>query len=316
MKKTLFAPRPFSTACAIALASAMSAGIAQTTSDSATGGNSATQNSPGMGGAGYGNIPSGGGTNSGMTGASGSSGAPSGGSQSASGPADDTIQQVNNAAKVVKQMESDPQVKKLMQQAKGVFIVPQYGRGGLGIAGRGGEGVMLAKNNGKWSHPVFYNFGGVSIGAQAGAEVGSIAMLLMNDKAVNNFMQDNKFSLTADAGLTIVNYTAKAQATAGRGDVIVWSDTKGAFADVAVGVIDINFDDDENQAFYKSQVSAKDIVGGNVRNLQAGVLINALPAGGSAGATSSGASRGASRGASGGSASGKSNDASDSSSGK
>lgn len=312
MTKTVSAPRTLSTVCAIALASAMSAGIAQTASDSGTGGNSAAQNSPGMGGAGNGNIPSGGGTNSGMTGASGSSGAQSGSAQSASGPADDTIQQVNNAAEVVKQMESDPQLRKLMQQAKGMFIVPQYGRGGLGIAGRGGEGVMLANDNGKWSNPVFYNFGGVSIGAQAGAEVGSIAMLLMNDKAVNNFMQDNKFSLTADAGLTIVNYTAKAQAAAGRGDVIVWSDTKGAFADAAVGVTDINFDDDENQAFYKSQVSAKDIVGGKVRNLQAGVLTNAMPEGGSGGARASGASGGAT----GGSASGKSNGASDSAGGK
>lgn len=47
-------------------------------------------------------------------------------------------------------------------------------------------------------------------------------VMLMNQKAVNSFMQDNKFSLTADAGLTIVDYTAKAQATAGRGDAVVW----------------------------------------------------------------------------------------------
>ena len=176
----------------------------------------------------------------------------------------DTNKQVKNAAAVVKHMQTDPKLKSMMSDAKGVFIVPQYGRGGLGIAGRGGEGVLMARNGSKWSSPVFYNLGGVSIGAQAGAEVGSIAMLLMNDKALNSFMQDNKFSLTADAGLTIVNYTAKAQAQKGRGDVVVWMDTKGAFADAAIGVTDITFDEEENKAWYKKSVAARDIVSGKV----------------------------------------------------
>lgn len=189
------------------------------------------------------------------------------------------MEQINNATEVVKQMESDPQVRKLLQQAKGVFIIPQYGRGGLGIAARGGEGVFLANNNGKWSSPVFYNLGGISVGAQAGAEVGSVAMMLMNEKAVKNFHQENKFSLTADAGLTIVNYTAKARASAGRGDVVVWSDTKGAFADVAIGVTDIHFDDDENKAFYKSEVAAKDIISGKVKSAQASTLTQELSSG-------------------------------------
>jgi len=189
------------------------------------------------------------------------------------------MQQINGATQVVKRMESDPEVQKLLQQAKGVFIVPQYGRGGLGVGARGGEGVLLVNNNGKWSNPVFYNFGGLSVGAQAGAEVGSIAMMLMNQKAVNHFMQDNKFSLTADAGLTIADYTAKAQATAGRGDIVVWADTKGAFAGAVIGVTDVNFDDDENQAFYKSTASAKDIIGGKVKSAQARSLTQELSSG-------------------------------------
>lgn len=202
------------------------------------------------------------------------------GQQNQQGQAGDSMQQVNNAQKVVKQMESDPQVRKLLQQAKGVFIVPQYGRGGLGIAARGGEGVMLANQQGKWSSPVFYNLGGVSIGAQAGAEVGSIAMLLMNQKAVDSFMQENRFSLNADAGLTIVNYTAKAGASAGKGDVIVWSDTKGAFANAAVGITDIHYDDDENRRFYKQQnVAARDIIEGKVQSAAATSLTQELSSG-------------------------------------
>lgn len=203
-----------------------------------------------------------------------------GSSQQKTGDASDAMKHVSDAAKTVKQMESDPQLQKLLQQAKGVFIVPKYGRVGVaGVGGRGGEGVMLVNNNGKWSNPVFYNFGGISVGPQLGVEVGSIAMLLMNDKAVNNFMQENKFSLTADAGLTIVNYTAKALTSAGRGDVVVWADTKGALADAAIGITDIRFDSDENQAFYKSKVAARDIVSGKVKNSQAASLTQELSSG-------------------------------------
>ncbi|WP_420473764.1 lipid-binding SYLF domain-containing protein [Noviherbaspirillum sp. ST9] len=207
-----------------------------------------------------------------------SSGASRSGSAASSAP-EDTMQQINNATRVVKRMETDPQLKKMLHQAKGVFIVPQYARGGLTVGVRGGEGVLLVNNNGKWSNPAFYNFGGMSVGAQAGAEVGSIAMMLMNQKAVDNFMQENKFSLTADAGLTIVDYEAKAKATAGRGDIVVWSDTKGAFAGAVIGVTDINFDNDENAAFYKSGVTAKDIVGGKVKNAQAKSLTQELSSG-------------------------------------
>ena len=176
----------------------------------------------------------------------------------------DANEQVTNAADVVKRMQADPGIRSMMSEAKGLFIVPQYARGGLGVAARGGEGVLMANNGGKWSSPVFYNYGGVSIGAQAGVETGSMAMLLMNDKAMNNFMQDNKFSLTADAGLTIVNYTAKAKAQAGRGDVVVWMDTEGAFADASVGVTDISFDEEDNKAWYKQDIAASDIISGKV----------------------------------------------------
>ena len=64
--------------------------------------------------------------------------------------------------------------------------------------------------DGRWSGPAFYNMGGVSIGAQAGVSSGQIALILMDDRALRTFGQDNKFSLNADAGLTFVNYRPRA----------------------------------------------------------------------------------------------------------
>lgn len=193
--------------------------------------------------------------------------------------ASDTVEQVNEARAVVEKMKSDPQVNALLQKAKGVFIVPTYGRGAWGLGVHGGEGVMLTQSDNKWSNPVFYNMGGVSIGFQGGGEAGSLAMLLMSDKAVNQFMGENNFSINAGAGLTVMNYTAKAQADAGMGDVIVWADTKGAFANVSVGVSDIHRDESDTKAFYKRTASAKEILNGAVTSSQAEALRKALPTG-------------------------------------
>jgi len=207
---------------------------------------------------------------------------------------------VSNAVAVVHRMESEPGLSNLLQQAKGVFIVPTYGRLALGVGGSGGTGVLLAKrDNGAWSDPAFYNIGGINIGAQAGVEGGPIVMVLNNDKAVNRFMEKNNFSLSADAGLTVVNWAKVAQGSAGAGDVAVWAGTKGLFGNaVAIGVNDIRFDQGETNAYYHQTVSARDIVSGTVKNPQADTLKQALAAS-SKGTASSSSGASTSRGTSG-----------------
>lgn len=190
--------------------------------------------------------------------------------------AGDVQEQLARALEVLQTMKADPQLTALLGKAQGVFIVPSYARGGVGLAARGGEGVMLARQGQKWSSPLFYNVGGVSIGLQAGLEVGPVVMLLMNQKAVNEFRKENNVALTADAGLTLVNYNAGALAAAGQGDIIVWTNTKGAFATAAVGIVDIHFDDSENRAYYRKPVKAADVLSGKVTDAQPGALARAL----------------------------------------
>jgi lipid-binding SYLF domain-containing protein len=149
--------------------------------------------------------------------------------------AHDAMEHVDKAVAVVHRMESEPHVKQLLDQAKGVFIIPRYGRAALGIGGRGGAGVLMVKRSGTWGNPAFYNYGGISAGVQAGVEGGAVAFVLNDDKAVRSFTrQDNNWSLNAEAGLTIVAWSDKGQGSAGKGDVTVWSDTKGLFGDLAI----------------------------------------------------------------------------------
>jgi len=186
-------------------------------------------------------------------------------------------QLVLEATSVVGQMKQDQQVQDLLSQAEGVYVVPEFGRGAFVVGARGGAGVMTAQENGSWSSPAFYNFGAISVGAQAGASGGSIAFLLMSDQAVDAFKGGNQMSLNAEAGLSIIDYSANTQASWGKADVIVWSDTEGAYAGATVSVSDINWDDDSNRAFYGEPVELSQLLSGEVKDPTAQQLTQALP---------------------------------------
>ncbi len=205
------------------------------------------------------------------------------GSQSASGdlaakPAQSAVQRVGDALAVVRQLEAEPRMKQLLQRAKGVLIVPSYGRAALAVGAHGGGGLLLVRRaDGSWSGPAFYDLGGLTVGLQAGVEGGPVALVLNNDKAVNEFMQKNNFALSAEAGITVVNWSKLAQGTAGTGDVVAWSGTKGLFGDLlAVGVSDIRFNQSLTNAYYGRTLSPKDVADGGVANTQSQPLQQAL----------------------------------------
>ncbi|GAA3965155.1 lipid-binding SYLF domain-containing protein [Allohahella marinimesophila] len=176
----------------------------------------------------------------------------------------DTLQE---AATVLEAMKKDPDFEQLLQDAKGVFLVPNYARAALGVGAAGGEGVLLTSQNGEWSGPMFYNMGAINAGVEIGIEAGQIAMVLNTDKAVETFMDEHNFSLNADAGLTIVDYSKRGQASWGKGDIVIWSDTEGAFVDAAVTVEDIFWDEEENKAFYGKDVTPQTVADGKVKSM-------------------------------------------------
>ena len=185
---------------------------------------------------------------------------------------------VDDAAVVVRKMSAEPRVKEFLHQAKGVVIVPTYGRAALGIGVSGGPGVLLIKRDGEnWSEPIFYNLGGLSAGVQAGAEGGALALILNNDKAINVFMRKNTFSLNADSGLTVVNWSKLAQGSVGIGDVTAWSETKGLFGNlVSLGINDIRFNQNLTDAYYHLNLSPNDVISGRVKNARSDTLRQSL----------------------------------------
>jgi lipid-binding SYLF domain-containing protein len=183
---------------------------------------------------------------------------------------------IKEATSEVRTMNQNPQLKQLLEKAKGVYLVPEFGRGALVVGARGGAGVVLVKNNGNWSDPAFYDFGAISVGAQAGGSGGKIAYLLMTDNAVNAFKSGNKISLNAGAGLTIVDFSHNSQASWGKGDIILWSDTSGAYAGATVSATDLNWADNNNQSYYGRKVQPDEILAGKVDTPDAMQLKQAL----------------------------------------
>lgn len=187
---------------------------------------------------------------------------------------------VNDAVSLVQRMKQDPALAAVLQQAKGVFIVPHYGKGGFIVGGQGGGGVVLVRHESSWSSPAFYSVAGGSIGAQAGGEGGAIAMILMSQKAVDRFENSTRgWTLNGTAGLTVVNWSGKTQANTqynGRNDVILWTNTSGLYGGLTVGVKHISSDTQMDQAYYHRPVTSAEILAGNTSSPSAETLRNAL----------------------------------------
>ncbi|WP_409267579.1 lipid-binding SYLF domain-containing protein [Massilia sp. BHUDP2] len=190
--------------------------------------------------------------------------------------ASDATTHLNRAIAVLHQMERKPEVAAQLAKAKGVFVIPDSVRVAVGVGARGGAGVLLVRRADGWSTPSFYNMAGLTVGAQLGAEGGGMAFILNDQKALNGFMQDNKFSLNAEAGLTVVEWSKRGEGSLGWGDITAWSDTEGLFGGAVIALTDIRFDAAETSAYYRRPVTARDVVAGQVPNPRTAELRMAL----------------------------------------
>jgi len=166
--------------------------------------------------------------------------------------------------------------QKNVDQALGIFILPQMLRGGFIIGGSGGSGVFLSRDSktGTWSYPAFYTMGSVSIGFQIGADASEIVMMIMTRKGLNA-MLSTEFKLGADVSVAAgpVGATAKAQTA----DVLAFGRSKGAFGGVSIEGAVIAPRSTWNNAYYGQPVGPVDIlIRHSVTNPQADQLRKAM----------------------------------------
>jgi lipid-binding SYLF domain-containing protein len=174
-------------------------------------------------------------------------------------------QLVDKAQLTLEAFTSDPrlkdQLKQLNKEARALFIIPQFMRGAFIFGGAGGSGVLIARdeNSGKWGDPVFYNIGSASFGAQIGADVSEIVLIVRTRKGLEEFYT-NDFKLGANAGMATGPVGAGMSAQGLAADIISYARQKGAFAGMAIDGAFVSVSNDSNQAYYGKPVRPTDII--------------------------------------------------------
>jgi lipid-binding SYLF domain-containing protein len=190
---------------------------------------------------------------------------------------------VNNSLKTLNTFAIDPNQRafqKDLKRAKGFLIIPTFYKGGVGLGGSAGTGVLLRKypDEGQvdisvmdqWSYPAFYTMGSVSLGLQIGGKVAEVIMVILSEKGLDAFLS-SQMQLGADASI--------AAGPVGKGtqvfisDIIIYSRSVGAFGGLTGEGSYITAGDSLNSAYYGKQVSPLDIlVTGRAGNIQANDL--------------------------------------------
>ena len=87
-----------------------------------------------------------------------------------------------------------------IRDCAGIAIIPEFFKAGLIAGGAYGEGVVLAKRDGKWSGPAFVYIGAGSVGIQIGVQLTDLLLVVIGDKTMEGFLK-SKFKLGADAAI-------------------------------------------------------------------------------------------------------------------
>lgn len=141
----------------------------------------------------------------------------------------------------------------LLERAYAVAVIPDVIKVGLGIGGRRGKGVLVVrKDNGDWSNPVFVNLTGGSFGFQVGVQSTDVVLVFTSRQSIEGIV-GGKVTLGADASVAAgpVGRASSAATDIGlTAQVYSYSRNSGLFAGVALDGSAITIDHRSNEQFY------------------------------------------------------------------
>ncbi|MEY2483658.1 MAG: YSC84-like protein 1 [Verrucomicrobiota bacterium] len=187
---------------------------------------------------------------------------------------------VNQSASILRQFRRMPErgiPASVMRNARGLAILTVV-KVGLGLSGKGGQGVVVARTGHGWSGPSFVGTGGAGWGPQIGAEITEFVFILNTNAAVRAFSKDGNVTLGADASAAAGPVGRDAQAAiTPTAAVYTYSRSKGLFAGASLEGAVIATQKTGNARYYGRPVSARAILSGSVSSpAGASVLHSAL----------------------------------------
>lgn len=143
--------------------------------------------------------------------------------------------------------------KYVLDNAKGIVIVPHLIKAGLGIGGHWGRGVLMTRGKqGHWSLPVFVSIGGASVGLQVGVEQSDLFLVFNDPYAIQKLLQSNNFTLGVDASVAAGPVGAKAKASTGSSaSVVSYQQVKGLFIGLDLNGGVLHVDRNPTIAYYR-----------------------------------------------------------------
>lgn len=194
------------------------------------------------------------------------------------GPKED--QRVRQAAAIMQRFKAMPEEgipEHVMSEARGLAILTMT-KGGFVWSGKVGQGVVVARTRNGWSAPSFIRTGGVGFGAQIGAQVTELVLVLNTPEAVQAFSKDANVQLGGALSVAAgpVGRSAEAGVTP-RAAVYAYSRSQGLFAGVSLEGTVVGTDKKANQRYYGSNAGASSILAGRVRKpASSGPLMSSL----------------------------------------
>jgi lipid-binding SYLF domain-containing protein len=141
----------------------------------------------------------------------------------------------------------------LLERAYAIAIVPDVIKVGLGIGARRGKGVLVVrKDNGSWSNPIFVNLTGGSFGFQVGVQSTDVVLVFATRQGVEGIV-GGKVTLGADASVAAGPVGRQSSAATDIGlnaQVYSYSRASGLFAGVALDGSALTIDHRSNELFY------------------------------------------------------------------
>jgi lipid-binding SYLF domain-containing protein len=151
----------------------------------------------------------------------------------------------------------------LLDKAACIAIIPGLKKGGLGLGGKYGKGlIMCRKPNRSWTAPSFITIEGGSIGFQIGFTQIDVVMLFMNKKGVDKLIGD-KFTIGADASAAagpVGRQTAAQTNIRMDAEILTYSRAKGLFAGISLDGATLRSDKDDNREFYGKDLDPRSIL--------------------------------------------------------
>jgi lipid-binding SYLF domain-containing protein len=155
----------------------------------------------------------------------------------------------------------------LLERAHAVAVIPDVIKVGLGIGGRRGKGVLVVRrDNGEWSNPIFVNLTGGSFGFQVGVQSTDVVLVFTSRHSIEGIV-GGKVTLGADASVAAGPVGRQSSAATDVGltaQVYSYSRASGLFAGVALDGSALTIDHRSNELFYQRPgVLASEIIRGD-----------------------------------------------------